>query len=174
MPHPDFRSTGAYPEKILAHLERDNVRWRFPSGFLGKKQGLVAHGRSDQQRLDDCNDDAGCNHDLCSYQVDHDGAGAHGIECSFHDQHGYLRASQPSPFLRERRKLKAVSGKMPCLSVIQLCGLGKEFFIPMNLFYGGAWPETGTGYSKDGDCDGHWHACHLWMCGIFVYMCGGN
>ncbi len=156
-----------------------NVRWKLPSNIHGKKLGNRGHARVDRQLEGGSNDDAECSHDRYNHEVGNDDRGlhdraAHGIGCNFQDLYEHFRASQRTPFLRERRKREAVSGKMPCVSIEQLCGSGKDFFIALNLFCGGAWPETGTSYSKDGECDGHWHACHLWMCGIFTYNCGGN
>jgi hypothetical protein len=170
---------GAYREKIQAHLGRVNVRRKLPSNFLGKKRGLVDQVKDDPQLEDGSNDDAGCSHDRYNHQAENDDRGlhdcaAHGIGCNVHDVYEHFRESQRTLFLRERRKREAVSSKIPCLSIIQLCVSGKDFFIALNLFCDGAWPETGAGYPKDGEYDGHWHACHLWMCGIFAYMCGGN
>lgn len=71
--------------------------------------------KDDPRRSDDCNDDAVCNHGLCSSQArcdDHGVHDAHGIECSFHDRHERFHASQRSPFLQKCRRREAASEQL--------------------------------------------------------------
>ena len=127
----------------------------------------------DPRRPDDSNDDAVRNHDLCSHQVGRDDHGAHGIRCRSRDRCARFHASRRSPFLQECRRRGTVSGSLTCLPVVQLVRSAKEFFISWNLFCGGACPESGTVYPKDGSGDSHQYACQLWLCRNFVSWCCG-